>query len=106
MLEGMRAFGASAEDLRLAEVQLRDQVKAAELRVLPENWCAVRLFLRCSTQWRVTQGAGGDRLLGLEYPSVLAVAAVLDPSPLRPTTDRLLEQVQVMELAAIEAANK
>lgn len=40
--------------------------------VWPENWPALMLYLRCSTQWR-TAGMSGQRL-GLDYPAVLAMA--------------------------------
>lgn len=42
--------------------------------MLPENWEAVQLFLKCATQWR-TSGLSGIRT-GLDYPSVEAVMRI------------------------------
>ncbi len=39
--------------------------------MLPENWEAVQIFLRCSTQWRYAGFTGVAT--GLDYPSIEAV---------------------------------
>ena len=62
-----------------------------------ENWPAVEMFLRVQTQWRTTMNG----LLGLDYGAVawlFKMYAVEDPRA-------LLEDLQVMEAAAMAAIN-
>lgn len=66
--------------------------------VCPENWNTVVMWCRVQTQWRTSAGGA----IGLDY-SVLAwlfkMYAVDDPRA-------LLEDLQVMEGAALAAINK
>lgn len=66
--------------------------------VWPENWNTVVMWCRVQTQWRTSAGGA----IGLDY-SVLAwlfkMYAVDDPRA-------LLEDLQVMEGAALAAMNK
>lgn len=67
--------------------------------VWPENWEAVILFTRLSTQWLVS--ANGV-VLGLNYPgveTVLRLAQVKQPG-------KIFEQLQTMELAARAELNR
>lgn len=77
---------------------MADTPASDEFEVWPENWDAVVMWTRIQTQWRV--GAGGA--IGLDY-SVLAwlfrMYEVEDPRS-------LLEDLQVMEGAALVAMNK
>lgn len=87
----------TAEDLAVFGIQV-ELPQASGFEVWPENWDAVVMWNRIQTQWRV--GASGA--IGLDY-SVLAwlfrMYEVEDPRP-------LLEDLQVMEGAALVAMNK
>ncbi|MHB1098250.1 MAG: DUF1799 domain-containing protein [Burkholderiales bacterium] len=65
-----------------------------DFEVLPENVETVRLFLDCSTQWRVSGGA----ILGLDYAAVEAVMNM------RGTENRneVFEGIRIMERAVLE----
>ena len=69
-----------------------------DFEVWPDNWPAVEMFLRCQTQWRTT--ASG--VCGLDYTAVLAVFRLYEVE--EPTT--VLENLQVMEAAAVKILNK
>ena len=69
-----------------------------DFEVLPENWAAVQLFLRCQTQWRTTSAG----VCGLDYSAVQWVFRLYEVENPR----ELLEDLQVMEAAAIEILNK
>ena len=71
--------------------------RADDFEVWEENWPAVEMFLRCQTQWRTTMSG----LLGLDYVAVgymLSLYSVENPRA-------LLEDLQVMEAAALMAIN-
>lgn len=65
-------------------------------KVWPENWPAVELFLRCQTQWRVSQFGR----VGLDYPAIMAVARLyrvrLNPS--------LMDDLQEIEFTILAEA--
>jgi hypothetical protein len=66
--------------------------------VWEENWAALELFLRCQTQWRTTMKG----ILGLDYVAVawlFRLYAVEDERA-------MLEDLQVMEAAAMAALNE
>ena len=67
------------------------------MAVLPEAWDAVRLFIACGTQWRRAGMTGVAT--GLDYASVEAAARALAIA----WTGELLEQLRIMETAAIGA---
>ena len=56
------------------------------------------MFLRCQTQWRV----GVNGIIGLDYTSVLEMIKLY----LVEDTVAMLENLQVMEAAALQAMNK
>jgi len=66
--------------------------------VWPENWPAVEMFLRVQTQWRTTMSG----VLGLDYASVGWVLKLYEVQDQR----SLLEDLQVMEAAAMRVMNK
>lgn len=70
----------------------------------PENWPAVELFLRCSTQWRAGEPSalGPCGVYGLDYAVVLSLGS-LYLSPEAEMRD-VLEDLQVMERRALELA--
>ena len=65
--------------------------------MLPDNWPAVVMWSRIQTQWRVSMNG----MFGLDY-SVLAWLFTLYPTD---NPRLLLEDLQVMEFAALEAMN-
>lgn len=73
----MRQWGASAEDLAMAE-SLMGQTADEDVDVCdvwPENWAAVQLFLQVQRQWVY---AGMDlRRTGLNWPGIEVVARAL-----------------------------
>jgi len=86
-------LGASPE--QIAAVRLEAVQK--DFEVWEENWEAVLMFVRMSTQWH-TSMAG---LTGLNYPSLewlCKLYSVKDPVA-------IFEGVQVMELAALAVLN-
>ncbi len=56
------------------------------------------MFLRCQTQWRV----GVSGIIGLDYTSVLEMIKLY----LVEDTVAMLENLQIMEAAALQALNK
>jgi hypothetical protein len=57
--------------------------------VWPENWEAVRLFIRCQTQWRTDNG----HRTGLIYSELLAMGSLYQIDNL----SQVVEDVQVIE---------
>ena len=56
------------------------------------------MFLRCQTQWRV----GVSGIIGLDYTSVIEMIKLY----LIEDTVAMLENLQIMEAAALQALNK
>ena len=56
------------------------------------------MYLRCQTQWRV----GVSGIIGLDYTSVLEMIKLY----LVEDTVAMLENLQIMEAAALQALNK
>ena len=56
------------------------------------------MFLRCQTQWRV----GMSGIIGLDYTSVIKMIKLY----LVEDTVAMLENLQIMEAAALQALNK
>lgn len=55
------------------------------------------MFLRCSTQWRVSFGG----YVGLDYKAVIEILRLYDS-----LTPELFEDIQIMERAALGKLNK
>jgi hypothetical protein len=71
-----------------------------EVEVWHENWAALQLFSRFSTQWRV--GAGGP--VGLDYT---VFQHELDRSGIPPSAQPdLMDRLRVIERAALEHIHK
>ena len=64
---------------------------------MPENWQVVEMFLRVQTQWRSTMSG----VIGLDYAAVQWVFKLYEVEDQR----TLLEDLQVMEAAAMSAIN-
>lgn len=63
-----------------------------------ENWQSFEIFLKMQTQWNVTMGG----YVGLKYEVLQWVSQLYDVEDKR----RLLEDIQVMEAAALSELNK
>jgi len=66
--------------------------------VWPENWPTIEMFLRVQTQWRTSMGG----VIGLDYAAVAWVLKLYGIEDQR----SLLEDLQVMEAAAMRVMNK
>ena len=66
--------------------------------VSTENWPTVEMFLRVQTQWRTSMGG----VIGLDYAAVAWVLKLYGIEDQR----SLLEDLQVMEAAAMRVMNK
>jgi hypothetical protein len=71
---------------------------AAEFEVHPDNWATVEMFLRLQTQWRSTMNG----VIGLDYSAVQWLFRLYEVQDQR----SLLEDLQTMEVAAMQAINK
>ena len=69
-----------------------------DFEVWPDNWPAVEMFLRCQTQWRTT--ASG--VCGLDYSAVEWLFRLYEVRD----QPAVLEDLQVMEAAAVKILNK
>ena len=69
-----------------------------DFEVWKENWPAVELFLRCQTQWKTSLTG----VTGLDYASVISTAKLYSVEDL----PSVFEDLQIMELAAIDQINK
>jgi hypothetical protein len=72
----------------------------SELRILPCNLAAVRVFWSLSTQWRTGGGMGGAAYTGLDYtalPVVLRLHGIT-----RASQARVFDSVRVMEAEALK----
>lgn len=66
-----------------------------------ENWGAVMMFLRLQTQWSVTMGG----YVGLKYEVLLGAGGLMSLYDVDNPRE-LLEEIQVMEAAALSELNK
>ena len=71
---------------------------AAEFKVHPDNWSTVEMFLRLQTQWRSTMNG----VIGLDYSAAQWLFRLYEVQDER----ALLEDLQTMEVAAMQAINK
>lgn len=71
---------------------------AEDFGVWPENWPTIEMFLRVQTQWRTSMG----EVIGLDYAAVAWVLKLYGIEDQR----SLLEDLQVMEAAAMRVMNK
>lgn len=92
----LAALGVPAE--QIAQMVDAEDIEPDEsidfLEVLPANWDAVRVFIRCETQWRAGPMGG---LLGLDYPGVEAAMRMMGVV----STPALFEQLRTLEVESI-----
>jgi ribosomal protein S18 acetylase RimI-like enzyme len=87
--DDLKAFGAPAAVVESTET------KEDRFEVFPENWRAIALFRRASTQWIV--GVGGA--VGLNYQSLSFLFKIYKVKNRR----RMFEKIQDIEAGALEA---
>lgn len=85
------------DDAAAFGVALPEEPQSRDFEVWQENWEVVLLFMRCQTQWRTTMSG----LLGLDYTAVAWVLKLYEIEDQR----SMLEDLQVMEAAAMQALN-
>jgi len=71
---------------------------AAQFEVHPDNWATVEMFLRLQTQWRSTMSG----VIGLDYSAAQWLFRLYEVQDQR----ALLEDLQTMEIAAMQVINK
>lgn len=91
--DALRAFGAPSEVVEGVESGEGD----GSFEVWPENWPALLLFMDVQTQWNTDSGA----FVGLRYEAVEAVMRIRRMKD----RDALLDDLRVMEYAALEVMN-
>jgi len=69
--------------------------------VWEENWESLMMFLRIQTQWNVTMGG----YVGLKYEVLLGAGGLMSLYDVENPRE-LLEDIQVMEAAALAELNK
>jgi len=69
--------------------------------VWEENWETVVMFLRMQTQWTVTMGG----YVGLKYEVLLGASGLMSLYDVENPRE-MLEELQVMEAAALSELNK
>jgi len=79
-------------------VALPEDERDDNFEVLPENWDAVQMFMRCQTQWRV--GMAGP--IGLDYGAVNWLLRLYEVEDQR----SVLEDLQTMEAAVLVTMSK
>ena len=85
-------------DAKAFGVALPEPETPEHFEVWEENWPAVEIFLRCQTQWRTTMAG----VCGLDYSAVEWLFRLYGVEN-QPT---VLENLQVMEAAAVKILNK
>lgn len=99
IVEGMRAFGASAEDIEAAEAQIQPEDDSHEhFGLYAENVQTFERFHALRTQWRHA-GFGAART-GFDYAGVQAWMQFAVPKKER---QQLFADLQVMESAVLTA---
>jgi hypothetical protein len=71
--------------------------ESEHFEVWEENWRSVEIFLKMQTQWNVTMGG----YVGLKYEVLQWLSQLYDVEDKR----HLLEDIQVMEAAALSELN-
>ena len=85
-------------DAKAFGLALPEPEAPGDFEVWPDNLPAVAIFLRCQTQWRTTMAG----VCGLDYSAVEWLFRLYEVED-QPT---VLENLQVMEAAAVKILNK
>ena len=92
----MEAFGATPEQIAAAK-EKQDSIEV-DFEVWQENWEAVQMFIRLSTQWHVSMAG----LTGLNYSSLEYICRLYEVKD----CVSLFEGIQIMEMAALSCMQK
>ena len=90
--------GKQLDDDAAAFGVIMEETSSDDFEIWPENWDAVLMFLRISTQWRTSMGGP----IGLDYGALEWLFRLYEVTEPR----SLLEDLQIMEGAALTAMNK
>lgn len=71
-------------------------INPGSFEIMPVNWDSIKAFIACETQWAALATLTGAIWLGLDYQAVDVVLRRLG------LPDRVFEDLQVMEGAALE----
>ncbi|SDJ24139.1 Phage related hypothetical protein [Vreelandella titanicae] len=86
----------------LAEAAEAAAAEPDHFEVLPENWDAVQIFLRCCRQW-LFRGMDGHRE-ALDVQAVISIISLFHLTP-KQQLERL-DQVQLIERGALSVMNQ
>ena len=95
---GSTVIDKTAEDDAVLGITTEKKEVDDNFYVYSQNWETVQMFLRCQTQWRV----GISGIIGLDYTSVIEMIKLY----LVEDTVAMLENLQIMEAAALQVINK
>jgi len=100
---GKRVEDKSGDDAAAFGLKPRRQAvpKVEHFEVWEENWETVVMFLRMQTQWTVTMGG----YVGLKYEVLLGASGLMSLYDVENPRE-MLEELQVMEAAALSELNK
>ena len=100
---GTRVEDKSNDDAAAFGLKLQRKKAPSDehFEVWEENWEAVMMFLRLQTQWSVTMGG----YVGLKYEVLLGAGGLMSLYDVDNPRE-LLEEIQVMEAAALSELNK
>lgn len=102
---GMRAMGVCEAEIERHQGKHAVPETAPDFEVYADNWVSVLFFLSLRTQWAfVTDGMGFVKRLGLIYPAVESAMRMRGTK--RAKQLALLEDVQVMEFAALQVVEE
>lgn len=102
---GLRTMGVCEAEIERHQGNHAVQETAPDFEVYADNWVSVLFFLSLRTQWSfATDGMGFVKRLGLIYPAVESAMRMRGTK--RAKQLALLEDVQVMEFAALQVVEE
>lgn len=91
-------MGAPPEVVEAARANKEETV----FEVYADNWDAVRIFVKLSTQWKIALGMGAAVYLGLDYTAVDLLFKIEGVADVK----AVFYDIQIMERAALSELNK
>lgn len=95
---GSTVIDKTAEDDAVLGIKTEKKEVDNNFYVLENNWQAVKLFLRCQTQWRVSMSG----IIGLDYTTVLEMIKLYGIED----SVSMIEKLQVIEAGVLQVLNK
>ncbi len=95
---GSTVIDKTAEDDAVLGIKTEKKEVDNNFYVLENNWQAVKLFLRCQTQWRVSISG----IIGLDYTTVLEMIKLYGIED----SVSMIEKLQVIEAGVLQVLNK